>query len=270
MIAAEQTPAKVPPTDQGVAEGTSQEKTVYEQISGASGQPKTEVLLPQPETPQAPPVPAPAPTPSEASTANSPTEILAVLPPAGPAATTPGPSATPPPSPPVATTPANAAPQAMGATEPGAAASAPPPATTPDSGAPAAGPASQPDIDLTGVPTLAPRLAQPAQAETVAALTTADNSGTAAPATQTAAVSDNFRIQLAALKSQAEAQKSWDRILAKHTDVLGSLTLHIVRADLGAQGIYYRVQAGPFADKVSAKTVCDQLKSAGQQCLVKP
>ena len=83
-------------------------------------------------------------------------------------------------------------------------------------------------------------------------------------------MADNFHIQLAALKSEAEANKTWKRILAKHNDVLGSLTVHIVKADLGGQGIYYRVQAGPFADKASAAAACDQLKTAGQQCLVKP
>ncbi len=83
-------------------------------------------------------------------------------------------------------------------------------------------------------------------------------------------MADNFRIQLAALKTEAEANTTWKRILAKHNDVLGSLSVHIVKADLGAQGIYYRVQAGPFADKASAAAACDQLKTAGQQCLVKP
>jgi cell division septation protein DedD len=97
-----------------------------------------------------------------------------------------------------------------------------------------------------------------------------DNSGATGAATQTGAVADNFHIQLAALKSEAEANKAWTRILAKHNDVLGALTVHIVRADLGSQGIYYRVQAGPFADKASAKAACDKLKSGGQQCLIKP
>ncbi len=128
--------------------------------------------------------------------------------------------------------------------------------------------------ELYGVPMLAPT----APAAGAAATTdTTDTTGTTNVAsadtsggTESASVADNFRIQLAALKSEAEANKTWKRILAKHTDVLGSLTVHIVRADLGTQGIYYRVQAGPFADKASAAAVCDQLKSAGQQCLVKP
>ena len=122
-----------------------------------------------------------------------------------------------------------------------------------------------------GVPTLSPLT--PAPSTSVA---TMDNTGlgssTAATTTttQTVAVTDNSQIQLAALKSEAEASKAWKKILAKHNDLLGDLTAHIVRADLGAQGIYYRVQAGPFADKASAKAVCDKLKGQGQPCLVKP
>jgi len=132
------------------------------------------------------------------------------------------------------------------------------PATTPS-----------PDVDLSGVPTLSPLTpAVPVPAATP--VTTADTSGTGAATTQTSDVADNFRIQLAALKTEAEANKTWSRLLAKHNDVLSALTVHIVRADLGSQGIYYRVQAGPFADKASAKAACDKLKTAGQQCLVKP
>jgi cell division septation protein DedD len=93
---------------------------------------------------------------------------------------------------------------------------------------------------------------------------------TTPPMTQTAAIADNFRIQLAALRSEADAYKTWGRILANHNDVLRLVRVHIVRADLGSQGIYYRVEAGPFDDKASAKVVCDKLKSVGQQCLVKP
>jgi hypothetical protein len=75
---------------------------------------------------------------------------------------------------------------------------------------------------------------------------------------------------LAALRSEAYAYKTWNRILANHNDILRLLRVDIVRADLGSQGIYYRVEAGPFDDKASAKAVCDKLKSVGQQCLVRP
>ncbi len=125
------------------------------------------------------------------------------------------------------------------------------------------------------VPTLSPLAGSAPDASAPAAAATVPSTGTtttadAGSAATAGSVADNYRIQLAAVKSQADADKAWKRILAKHGDVLGSLTVHIVRADLGTQGVYYRVQAGPFADKASAQSVCEQLKSSGQQCLVKP
>ena len=63
---------------------------------------------------------------------------------------------------------------------------------------------------------------------------------------------------------------AWKRLAAKYPDVLGSLSLHLEKADLGTKGIYYRVQAGPFTDKNAARDICATLKAKGQQCLVKP
>jgi len=303
-ITADTTPPKVPPSDQQTTDASGQGKTVYDQISGTSTQQKPEVLLPAPETPQTPP-PPPAPVPSSTDVAgtatttattdnsNSATATQTLIPPAAPLAPATTGSATANTS---STDTAATAPAATGTsgtgttTDTAGAATATGSSgttTTADAGTPtgtdttqpAAGtdtgaaantgsvtttPATDAAVDLYGVPTLAPTSSTPSGTTTVAS---ADTTSTTAPASS---VADNFRIQLAALKSEAEANKTWKRILSKHNDVLGSLTLHIVKADLGAQGIYYRVQAGPFADKASAAAACDQLKSAGQQCLVKP
>lgn len=297
-IAADSTPAKVPPADQQSTDTTSQQQTVYDQISGTTTQPKTETLLPTPEAPQTPPPPpTPVPSTTDAGTTTAPaatdsgsTTQTLVPPPAPLAPATTGSTASA-----ATTTDTSTAGTASGtaATDTsGSTTSSGTATTTTDAGTTATQPASGTDTgstaaadtgstadtvttnpstdaaELYGVPTLAPTTATttttaPAATTTVAS---ADTSGTA----PTSSVADNFHIQLAAVKSEAEANKAWKRILAKHTDVLGSLTVHIVRADLGTQGIYYRVQAGPFADKASAAAVCDQLKTAGQQCLVKP
>jgi SPOR domain len=84
-----------------------------------------------------------------------------------------------------------------------------------------------------------------------------------------AAPSADYWIQLAATKSEAEARALWTRIQAKHRDVLGKLSLHIERADLGSQGIYYRLQAGPFAEKRAAQSACNKLKAKKQACIVR-
>ena len=58
VVAADQTPEKVPPADQPAAQTQSQQETVYNQISPGSTAQQPEVLLPQPETPSTPPAPA--------------------------------------------------------------------------------------------------------------------------------------------------------------------------------------------------------------------
>ncbi len=44
--------------------------------------------------------------------------------------------------------------------------------------------------------------------------------------------------------------------------------LAIREIDLGARGIFYRVQAGYFPDRASALELCTALKARGQDCLV--
>ena len=75
-------------------------------------------------------------------------------------------------------------------------------------------------------------------------------------------------MQLAAGKSEATVQKEWAALQKAHPDLLGSLSLHIERVDKGASGIFYRLQAGPLADKTAAKELCASLKQKGQDCLV--
>lgn len=53
-----------------------------------------------------------------------------------------------------------------------------------------------------------------------------------------------------------------------YPDLLGGLTLTIQRVDKGAAGIFYRLQAGPLADKDAAKKLCASLKQKHQDCIV--
>jgi hypothetical protein len=73
-------------------------------------------------------------------------------------------------------------------------------------------------------------------------------------------------VQLGAYKTEAEALSEGTRLHKKYPQ-LQSLTMRAQKADLGAKGVYYRLQAGaPSADK--AKSVCAALKSAGASCMV--
>ncbi|MEQ9682528.1 MAG: SPOR domain-containing protein, partial [Rhodospirillales bacterium] len=72
------------------------------------------------------------------------------------------------------------------------------------------------------------------------------------------------RRQLADDAAKAEGE----RLKQKHSDVLGKLTVSIMRADLGAKGVFYRIRLGPARDKDQARAVCAQLAKRGQGCLV--
>ncbi len=117
---------------------------------------------------------------------------------------------------------------------------------------------------------MAPSAAAGDGAPDTAAPQTASTETGVAPANDKPTAAGNYRVQLASLKSQADANKAWRRLSAKYPDILGPLSLHLEKADLGAKGIYYRVQAGPFTEKAAARDICAKLKAKKQQCLVKP
>ncbi|WP_022727107.1 SPOR domain-containing protein [Fodinicurvata sediminis] len=96
-----------------------------------------------------------------------------------------------------------------------------------------------------------------------------EEDATQEPSVSSQSVAQGFRIQLAAVRSTEAAEAEWQRLQAKHEALLGSLSLNIERAELGEQGVYYRIQAGPFSDEQAAETLCEDLKSRDQACLVR-
>jgi hypothetical protein len=90
----------------------------------------------------------------------------------------------------------------------------------------------------------------------------------AAPAPPAAASGGRFRVQLAALRTQEDAQREWEKLRRAHPDLLGPLTLNVVRADLAGRGTFYRIQAGPLGDDGAAKELCRRLAEKKVGCLV--
>jgi cell division septation protein DedD len=89
-----------------------------------------------------------------------------------------------------------------------------------------------------------------------------------APAPTTPAASGGWRVQLGALRSEAQAQQAWARLKKAQPDLLGKLALSTPKVDLGSKGIFYRIQAGPLADEAHAAATCNSLKSRHVACLV--
>ncbi|MEX1108592.1 MAG: SPOR domain-containing protein [Dongiaceae bacterium] len=79
----------------------------------------------------------------------------------------------------------------------------------------------------------------------------------------------SYRVQLAAVRSEADARTIWAQLQQKLPELLGDLSLFIERIDLGSdKGIFYRVQAAPLVDHQSAQKLCGNLSARGQDCLV--
>ncbi|MBV9524042.1 MAG: SPOR domain-containing protein, partial [Alphaproteobacteria bacterium] len=93
----------------------------------------------------------------------------------------------------------------------------------------------------------------------------------AAPAATPPAIAGGIRLQLGAMHSEEAARQAWERVKQANADLLGGLTAAWPRADLGARGIFYRLQAGPIADEAKAERICRALKQRQVGCiLVRP
>ena len=79
----------------------------------------------------------------------------------------------------------------------------------------------------------------------------------------------NFVVQVASVRSEADAQAIWNKTEAKFSDVINSqMYADIKYADLAEKGVYYRLRVAGLADKAAASALCDQFKARGQACFV--
>jgi hypothetical protein len=81
------------------------------------------------------------------------------------------------------------------------------------------------------------------------------------------AADGDFRIQLAAVRGEADARRAWQLFMGDLGPVLADVEPIFERADT-ANGVFYRVQVGPFASEEAADTLCEQLKQRNASCFV--
>lgn len=108
---------------------------------------------------------------------------------------------------------------------------------------------------------VAPRVSAPAR----------QPASTASPAPTPSAASGGgagYRIQLAAVRSQEEADATWKRLSSRHKALLGGHTPVIRRTALGSLGTFYRIQLGPFSDKKQSTELCNSFKRDGLDCFI--
>jgi hypothetical protein len=75
-------------------------------------------------------------------------------------------------------------------------------------------------------------------------------------------------VQLSSVRERNSANAEWAALQRRFPGPLSGIGMRVQEANLGAKGIYYRIQAGPF-DKVRALSVCSAIKqSKPGGCLV--
>ena len=81
--------------------------------------------------------------------------------------------------------------------------------------------------------------------------------------------SSDWVVQVASLRSDAEAQATFATVASRFaSDLPGSAYADVARADLAEKGIYYRVRVAGLADKTAANRLCNTFKAQGQACFV--
>ena len=77
----------------------------------------------------------------------------------------------------------------------------------------------------------------------------------------------DFRIQLAAVRGEDDARRAWNLFMVDLGPVLSRVEPIFERAET-ANGVFYRVQIGPFASQETAENLCDELKQSNASCFV--
>ena len=78
-----------------------------------------------------------------------------------------------------------------------------------------------------------------------------------------------YLVQVAARQSHNEAMAAFNDLQRRYPQLLGGLAPEVIRADLGQRGVWYRVGIGPMHQQQAALNFCNQLKSAGADCLIR-
>ena len=82
-----------------------------------------------------------------------------------------------------------------------------------------------------------------------------------------AAIKGFASVHLASYRSRQQADRGWQQIQRAHNEILGKLQPDVTEVNLGAgKGTYFRLRAGPLANKAAAEDICRQLKQRRQYC----
>lgn len=76
-----------------------------------------------------------------------------------------------------------------------------------------------------------------------------------------APASGGVYMQMGSFRDEAAVDKEWSRLKKKHAELLEGIPMRAARADLGAKGIFFRLQAGRVTN-ARAKEICAAIEAA--------
>lgn len=77
-----------------------------------------------------------------------------------------------------------------------------------------------------------------------------------------------YGVQLGSVRSLEAAEMLWQELRRIAPQDIARVQQEVERAELGEQGVFYRVRAGAFPDRVSANAFCQAMNSHKRACLV--
>ena len=88
------------------------------------------------------------------------------------------------------------------------------------------------------------------------------------PVSRAAPAPGPYQVQLGAYRDEETAKIAWSNLVARSGGRLDGIGHRIVRADLGARGIFYRLRAGGYAEESAAHRLCTRLQDINIDCVV--
>jgi cell division septation protein DedD len=77
-----------------------------------------------------------------------------------------------------------------------------------------------------------------------------------------------YRIQLGSFENAETAQKRWNEIKNRHSDLIGGLSMVVERVELKAKGTMFRLQAGPLKTPDDVQKLCAALSKRKVGCFL--
>jgi len=80
--------------------------------------------------------------------------------------------------------------------------------------------------------------------------------------------SDGYAVQLSSLKTQAQAEREFERLKGNYPALLREIELVVREGSVSNRGTFFRVLTSRFDDAGAAQALCRSLRERGQDCLV--